>query len=197
MLYLNLPKLNIANFHLPKDFDIQCLVPTNNSKKFNTDCLDQKIVSDLASIGLPIEFIVIFSKNPGYIGAIHRDVYYNETEDCWKDLFCGINFNLDQSTSILSWYNVTAKEILPPKKHKSLLRVEGVHYGVRANKDFKDRTEYVLIDKHYTTSMPVLVKTNIPHAVENPGPTYRFGVSIRFQGNPTFEECVEKLKNYY
>jgi hypothetical protein len=46
-------------------------------------------------------------------------------------------------------------------------------------------------------SRPMLIRTNVPHRVNNlHNDTWRIAYSVRFKGNPSWEEVFEKLSGY-
>ena len=56
---------------------------------------------------------------------------------------------------------------------------------------------YMKPDVTAVLNKPMMIKTNIPHRVNNENnSTWRISYSLRFEGNPTWEEGIEKLKNF-
>lgn len=190
MIYLNLPKLPTPDFQFPKEFDLTEITKSNVHRKFSPTCLDSPTVDFFAKLGLTVETVAVFSKEPNYNGAIHKDITWSDQTQTWEDWYCGVNFNLDGGQSIVSWYEVTTPAVFPPFPRNGPLKLDGAHYGGRHNKNFKGLEGYTLLATHNTGSTPVLVRTDVPHSVENATGTLRLGASIRFLNNPTFEQCA-------
>lgn len=139
--------------------------------------------------GLDLKDGEIFKKSPGKSGAVHTDVIWNPSRNSWDPWYCALNINLHNTTSLMYWISTTAKPIFPDKAR---MKLDGIHYGARHNANFSGK-EYTVLDK-FQISKPTLVKTDVAHSVRNLDTKDRWCISLRFKGNPTFEECAKKLE---
>jgi hypothetical protein len=89
------------------------------------------------------------------------------------------------------WFSTTLPQVLPTFEKAKL---NGIHYGTRNNNKFHNTNDFTVLDKFMITK-PTLVRTSVIHSVENTDEKARWCLSLRFKGNPTFEECAVKLKS--
>jgi len=140
--------------------------------------------------GLEIKNGEMFRKMPNKTGAIHSDVLWDYKQEIWVPWHCAINLNLDKTSSLMYWFSITAPEVYPAEPTDKL---NGIHYGKRNNNKF-DTDEYKVLDAFYIHN-PTLVRTHIPHSVKNIDiDKNRWCLSIRFKGNPTYEECLDRFQ---
>lgn len=149
--------------------------------------INQELIDSFLKFNLELVDVEIFKKTPGAIGAVHTDVIYNNTTNTWDPWNCAININLDNTESIMYWFSTTLPQVLPTFEKAKL---NGIHYGTRNNNKF---TDFTILDRFMITK-PTLVRTSVIHTVENTDNKDRWCISLRFKGNPTFEECATKLK---
>ena len=166
--------------------------PGINVKNWNVkiDFFKQEIIDFFVRHSLELKDGEIFKKNPGVVGAAHTDVVWDTVQSAWIPWHCAININLDNTNSLMYWISTTAPEVFPTTVETDKLR--GIHYGTRHNNKFQNCAEYTVLDSFCITT-PTLVRTDVVHTVKNLDNKDRWCVSLRFKGNPTFEECKEKL----
>ena len=162
---------------------------TINYWNVNIEFFKQEIIEFFLDHNLELKDGEIFKKSPGITGAVHTDVVWDNTRSAWIPWHCAININLDNTNSLMYWISTTAPEVFPPVETDKL---RGTHYGTRHNNKFQNCAEYTVLDSFCITS-PTLVRTDVAHSVKNLDNKDRWCVSLRFKGNPTFEECKEKL----
>jgi hypothetical protein len=141
--------------------------------------------------GFELYDVEMFWKRPGVVGVAHHDVVYNNETETWDTWDCAININLTNAESIMYWLSSTLHQISPPNKKAKL---NGIHYGKMQNTEFRNAANFTILDRLMLTK-PTLVRTSVIHAVENTDNKDRWCVSLRFKGNPTFEECANRLKS--
>jgi hypothetical protein len=151
--------------------------------------INASIIDLFLTLNLELHDVEIFRKPAGTIGAVHNDVIYN-IENTWEPWNCAININLDNTKSIMYWFSTMLPQVLPTDKTAKL---NGIHYGTKNNNKLYDNDDFTILDRFMITK-PTLVRTSVIHTVENTDNKDRWCISLRFKGNPTFEECATKLK---
>lgn len=155
----------------------------------------EEIVNKFMDVGLEIKDGELFKKSTKISGVIHSDIIYDQQTESWIPNYCGLNINLDDTESIMYWFSTTDVPVYPPEdrvhKNKSL---NGIHYGHRDkfHVRFMSDPKYTVLDKA-KIMRPTLVRADIPHCVKNLDNKDRWCLSVRFLGNPSFEECAAKL----
>jgi hypothetical protein len=150
----------------------------------------QEAIDFFLKYGLEIQDGEMFRKMPDKTGAIHSDIIWNYEKEMWVPWYCAINLNLDDTASLMYWMSSTATEVYPEDVSN---RLQGIHYGNRNNNKF-NTDEYKVLDVFYIHK-PTLVRTHIPHTVKNIDiDKDRWCLSIRFKGNPTYEECLDRFE---
>jgi len=150
----------------------------------------------LQQVGLSIGGAVLFYKSKKTIGALHSDIAWNHTTSSWQPWYTAINWDLYNTKSRMYWYEtnqfgiITAPGMIEQSPGSYLL--SGVHYGSINNVDFKDDPKYTKLDE-IDIRVPTLLRTDVPHSVENLDSQPRWCLSIRFSGNPTFDDCLARL----
>jgi hypothetical protein len=167
------------------------------------DILSEEILIYFKSLGLDVSMCILFSRmpfnsNPNQKnqGIIHSDVTWNGTS--WESLYYAINYELTDSASTLSWWDVPDTPIYPetPVKVQHSDRLRGIHYGKRNNLN-PVISNYKLLDSvRIPKDQPVLVNTQIPHSVDYFGQaTQRWGLSIRFEQKvQNWQQGIEYFK---
>ena len=150
-----------------------------------------EITELFSKLDLELHDVEIFKKTPGAVGAVHHDVVYNSEATAWDSWNCAVNINLDNTQSKMYWFSTTLPQVLPTFEKAKL---NGIHYGTRNNNKFQDTNDFTILDS-CMISKPTLVRTSVIHTVENTDGKDRWCLSLRFKGNPTFEECAVKLKD--
>ena len=164
------------------------------------DVLTDEILETFTDLELEPTIVVIFSDNDESKGEkdrlIHTDIF--KTNSGWKIMKFGINWELGDSTTLFSWWNMkTLKEVYPDDTKvlpSKFYKLSGIHYinrrqlGIPAEADKLAET-YI--------EGPTLVRTDIPHMTVYSGTEIRRGMSVRFNETSisSWDDIVEKLKN--
>jgi len=153
---------------------------------YQQDILSDALITALAKKGFLIDFTVLFCRKPQYPnaqrmnqGVIHSDVTFVDGQ--WKPIYYGINYELTNPDSKLSWWETTDEPIMPAIPTVITLgdTLRGVHYAKRNNMD--PINNYKCLDSAVIKG-PTLVNTNIPHSVDYYGQEeIRWGLSIRLK----------------
>jgi len=154
------------------------------------DFFRQEVIDFLLNCNLELKDGEIFKKTPGVLGAAHTDIVWDPVQSAWTPWHCAININLENTNSLMYWISTTDTEIYPLAETNKLT---GIHYGTRHNNKFQDNDKYSVLDS-FCINGPTLVRTDVPHSVKNLDNKDRWCLSLRLKGNPTFDECVDKLK---
>lgn len=154
-------------------------------------------------LGLNINLAVLFCRLPRKIfqlrenqGVIHSDVTFSNNK--WEQMYYAVNWELFNTSSVLSWWETTDVEVYPPlpsiPTNSDLLR--GIHYGKRSNLEPLN-SNYRRIDSATIDSYPTLVNTACPHSVDYYGTSQkRWALSIRFDKKVlAWEEAVNLFKD--
>ena len=169
-------------------------------KNFLTDDLIN-IIESIAKI----KHIVVFSdpmfittSNPN-MRIIHSDVEYVNDTMSWKDIYCGLNFELNPSTNIFQWYDTSNSLKLPPNipQNEIMSKLSGCHYGERMKhgiRDFKKLDE-TIVDNNTIT----LVRTDTPHLTIYDSVSRRCGISVRIDESniSSWDQVLELFKPLY
>lgn len=171
----------------------------NFGKNWNVklEWFTQEINDLFATCNLKLKDAEIFRKPPSTIGAVHSDIIWDQNVNFWAPWNCALNINLDNTDSEMYWYAVSDTPVFPNEDHPMFVRekLNGIHYGARHSNKFKNNSNYSLLASLRLTE-PTLLKTNVPHSVENLDNKDRWCLSLRFINNPTYEECVDKLREF-
>lgn len=169
---------------------------------YQQDILSNNLIAELAKNGFLVDFAVLFCRKPQYPnpqrmnqGVIHSDVTFVDGQ--WQPIYYGINYELTNTVSKLSWWETTDEPVLP--KTPEIITVDdslrGIHYGKRNNMD-PINENYKCLDS-VTVTGPMLVNTNIPHSVDYSGQAeIRWGLSVRLKNKfSNWENSVDAFKN--
>lgn len=149
----------------------------------------QEIVEFFLNHNLELKDGEIFKKSPKVTGAVHTDVVWDSLQAAWVPWHCAVNINLDSTDSLMYWISTTDTEVYPAVETDKL---RGIHYGTRNNNKFQDRDNYSVLDS-FCITLPTLVRTDVAHSVRNLDNKDRWCLSLRFKGNPTFEDCAKRI----
>lgn len=156
------------------------------------DFVKKEIIEIFSNIGLESLGAVLFRKRPGASSPIHRDLILEK--DQWKFCNYGVNWNLDETNSIMEWFQTNEKEkwpIIPMNKQDFIL--SGINYGYMGNTDI-DATKFIQIESLILKN-PTLVRTDIPHRVKNLDTVDRWCLSLRFKQYLSWEEAKKTFHN--
>lgn len=138
-----------------------------------------KVSSWFNTVGLNPEFIQIFCSQPFNVGFIHKDgldrhssfnlPFFNSSE--------GFHEYFDES--------LTEKKII---NDRTMIRITEEEANSYPNRHLAEPIEKIVLD------YPTLFNVNRWHRVNNNTRFYRAIVSIRFDGNPSFETTSSKLE---
>lgn len=177
-----------------------------NPKEFLTD----DAYSAFTDIGLEPSIIFFFSRfNESTTPdnrVIHSDLTradpkpWAQTDDAskktWKKFFCGVNWEVEDSRTDFSWWNMDAFKPCYPIKQGAYVRYDylnSVHFIKRGN--FGVPEGAIHLDKVIIEKTPILVRTDIPHSAVYTGSKVRLGVSLRFNETwSSWDEGFEKFR---
>lgn len=156
---------------LEKEY-IQCV----NTEMFNPDWLNY-----MASIGVPIEYAMLFYRKPiTNSNAAHVDVNGNKKPITYVP--CGINWIIEGQDSEMSWYNLP--EQYPDIKY-TMANTPYINWPV---------SELEEIDTANMQNSFTLVRTDVPHNVTvNEKP--RWAISVRSHVFTTWENAVNHFRS--
>ncbi len=146
------------------------------------DILDE-LNSELTEYGLPpVNRFLAFKRKEFMIpkkDKVHLDYSEELNGVCYASLIVPIS---GCENSYMYWYDGEYT-----KEKQVTLQIEGKHdYQLIVWDD-----EPTMVHKEEITE-PTLCRVDIPHSVCSPSDDYRTIISFRFQGNPTFDEIVQK-----
>jgi hypothetical protein len=164
------------------------------------DVLTDEILETFKDLELEPTIVVIFSDNDESKGEkdrlIHTDIF--KTKSGWKIMKFGINWELGDSTTLFSWWDMkTLQEVYPDDTKLfpfKFYKLSGIHYVNRRQLGIPEEAEKLA--ETYIEG-PTLVRTDIPHMTVYSGSGIRRGMSIRFNETniSSWDDVVEKLKN--
>jgi hypothetical protein len=174
--------------------------------KIHSDSIKSEVINILKEYNLKLLDAWMFVTAPNSPKTVHSDIRWDFNTNSWVIWNCSLNLTLEDTDSTMYWFSVLDEPIYPVENIKNRPELSnhnehyanvgnGIHYGVRFNKNYKNNPNYSIL-KTTTINKPTLIRTHIPHVVENLDTKNRHCVSLRFEGNPTFEECLEKLENF-
>jgi hypothetical protein len=166
------------------------------------EVLNDQVMDTFATWSLTPKFVSLFGRNDQDSKIedrmIHADVAMNRDGATWRKLIFGINWEIEQSENIFSWWDMSAlKECWPDEqlgefsKYKIL---NGIHY---VNRGFLGIPDLAVKLDETVISGPTAVRTEIPHMTLYTSPTYkRLGISVRFDESKfnSWSDVVELLK---
>jgi hypothetical protein len=99
----------------------------------------------------------------------------------------------------MSWYHtevpgIQSPQRMTPNSVQSFI-LSGMHYGQLGNSFVKNDPKYTLLDE-LDLSVPTLLRTDVPHMIENLDSQPRWCLSVRLKGNPNFDDCLLRLKQF-
>jgi len=113
--------------------------------------------------------------------VLHSDLTLDDGN--WKRIFCGINYELNDTQNNFTWWKTSLPECFPLKIGSELDQhsiLNGIHYGIR-NQSSIDNFTTMLLEEVKLTG-PTLVRTDIPHLITyNSHNRIRKSLSIRFK----------------
>jgi hypothetical protein len=145
-----------------------------------TRVLSPEILAEFALLGLTPKFVVVWSNSlehrPAEHAMIHTDLTWHNNS--WQGVPCGVNWELTPGSAEFQWLaNRDQTAIYPPDTGLRLFNA--IHYGQRGQRGNYDN--FNLIDRA-TIIGPMLVRTDIPHAVafDRTACDRRVNISVRF-----------------
>lgn len=144
------------------------------------DPMSIQALSQIQKLGWGIENAKFFRCEPFSIGDIHKD----------SDTHCALNIPVSGCLySLMKWFNLDDdREMRIEEKGKLVLILP--QNPVYRNHPHSLRT----VLKRMELIHPTLVRTHVWHAIDNQANSLpRIVLSIRFSGNPTFEDMLEHL----
>jgi len=182
-------------FVLPEDSDINhyLVLPA-------AEVLTPTILHRFQQLGLRPGTAALFLKTPGSMGVIHTDVALRGSR--WRRNVAAINWNLSGAESLMRWYEVDAPGTVPDRVpppdagpwHRAL---NGIHFGFFGSRTRRNLPRSrVRILEEAAIGSATLVRTNLPHAVENTDRSRgRWALSVRFDPDFTnWQAAVTALR---
>ena len=160
---------------------------SNHYAVFNAEeILTEATLSRFHALGLRLGTAALFHKKPGSMGIIHDDVALHDGR--WRKNVAAINWNLSGADSLMRWYRIAAPGNVPDPEPPAdagpwYRTLNGIHYGFFGARERENLpTNQVEILAEAFIGSATLVRTNLPHAVENTDPTRgRWALSVRFE----------------
>lgn len=195
---LSLPSDPIASFFNIESYANSKSMLKYSQVKFPKDILKNEILDQFSLVGLQVSYVVLFSKPTGRrekYSMMHTDINWDYQEKIWiKELF-GVNWELTETKTVLSWWKTSRKEIYPEKIDSSI-SPEGIHYGSRYLLGTYENTD-IKIDSVTNTKEPMLLRTDEPHTIDilpNDLVKTRVALSVRFLNKfKNWNEVLEKF----
>jgi len=114
----------------------------------------------------------------------------------WKDIICGLNWEMSGSKTEFIFYDTTHLEGLYPVRKDLPLKYDylnSVHYVKRSNFGIPEGA--VRLDTVLLNEIPTMVRTETPHITAYSGDNIRVGASLRFKEDwTTWEEALERFR---
>lgn len=134
---------------------------------------------------IPADIIVlqIFAIEPNTVGLIHKD---------GTDRLCAFNVPiLNCETGLMDWFNENEYSTYNVGNDYTTIRV--------SNEQLKNGKTFETIPKYSTTvDTPSLINTDVWHRVDNRNSNkFRWMLSLRFVGNPSFDTLTRKFNNAF
>jgi len=169
--------------------------PHRRGLQFNcNDILKPEIIQIFESYNIVAQRIVLFTlPSPRKLSnaLLHADLEPIDNLQ-WKKVIYGVNWELNNIQSHFSWYETTREPTYPPS-HPGNVYPNGIHYGSRFK--FGIYTEQdKLVEKVNTNIGPLLVRTDIPHAVEVEESTSKIRVALSIRFENTVDSWDEALQ---
>jgi hypothetical protein len=150
--------------------------------------ISDDLKQEFDNLNLTIAGAVIFRKLPKTKNPLHTDIVLENNE--WKIWHGAVNWNLSNSDSTMKWYSTTLKEVWPKiTETDEPYFLSGIHYGFLQNR-FTNVKGVELIET-FKLAKPTLVRTDIPHQIENLENTDRWSLSIRFTDNYEWNDLLK------
>jgi hypothetical protein len=142
---------------------------------------------------LNIKTIIFFKKDPGITSVVHSDIFFNKGN--WELCHCSVNWNLKKTDSTMEWYDTgnhdpVYPDAFPEDENHINAKISGINFGKRGNYNVK---LFTLLESAKIEGA-TLVDIGVPHVVRNSSKdAVRYGISIRFEENYTFDNFKEIL----
>ena len=172
---------------------------------YGKEILTDELVAILEGLGLKIKAAILFCYQDVHTvperRLIHSDVYLGTNDEgklVWKDIICGINWELNGNDNMFTWWDTSAMVEIPqrPSTTKDFV-LSRTHFGAVKKLGIESAVQ---LDE-VSIQGPTLLRTNIPHMVyyDNSKFTndpdkfkYRVALTIRFEETwTTWEEALE------
>ena len=179
----------VENFERPTNIAVSKGSPTYIS--ISLDFIKTEIIDIFKEINLEVLGAILFKKRRETTGLIHRDLVLEDNK--WKTCSYGVNWNLDNTHSIMEWYDTDEKEVWPAIPfYKKDFVLSGINYGHMGSNPNKFK---LLSSLNLTT--PTLVRTDIPHRVKNLDVIDRWCISLRFKQDLSWSEAEQMFSKLY
>lgn len=164
------------------------------------EILNRQTLESLRSLNLQVSTVALFYKRPGSMGIIHADIALRGGR--WRKNVAAINWNLSGADSVMRWYAVdgpgTEPDLVPgPKEESWYHALNGIHYGFfgAPGRDNLPASRVRILGSAAIGSA-TLVRTDLPHAVENTDPARgRWALSVRCEPDfPSWNAAVAAFR---
>lgn len=167
------------------------------------EILSDELLEKFKDMGLKPRYVTLFGRNDNQSSLedrlIHTDLAMN-ADGTWRKCLFGINWELEDTTNLFSWYDMSrVKEVWPTEElseHSKYKLLNGIHYVTRGGMGIPDgavKLDETLIDG------PTLVRTDVAHLTLYESKTYkRLGISVRFDesGFSSWEDVYKHLESH-
>ncbi len=150
------------------------------------DILNAATLRCFRELGLKPCDAALFYKKPGSLGVIHTDVSLEN--GAWRKNVAAVNWNLSGADSVMRWYDIKMPGAEPDasvadEEDEWYRTLNGIHYGYVGSKTQPNLPRNKVRQLAASPiSLPTLVRTNVPHNVENTDDKVgRWALSVRFE----------------
>ena len=190
-------ELDLPDQPLVKSFERPTNIAVRGAPTYisiSLDSIKKELIDIFKEIGLDAIGAILFKKRPTISSPIHRDLILENNK--WKSCNYGINWNLDNTESIMEWYRTEEKETWPdiPFAKQGFI-LSGINYGFMGN-TVVNNTKFELMSSLNLTK-PTLVRTDVPHRVKNLDIVDRWCVSLRFKQDLSWAEAEQMFSKLY
>lgn len=174
------------------------LSPEDRLNSYKYQILNDETINALRPYGFDDAYLTYFGMGKRRTikdALLHHDILLVNYE--WRPVSYAINWELTEYNTIFSWWKTDSQAMYP--QTNLLDNPHGVHYGVRGfGSNVKEGDQ--LLDSVCTNSGPLMVRTDVPHAIfcdheiQN---LPRYALSLRFPDATriSWEEGVKKFQD--
>lgn len=187
-MYYNELKIDIDPFkNLPDHYFIPAPFDKESpiwNKYIDSNDINKETHEWFRENGLEVAHSMLFAHSGKTKTYAHVDGYQTAEKD--SRVYSAINFSKG-GVGVLSWYEI----INPENAHPGITPLSTTPYQIYDYNDVKLIKRYL-----YKDNQPVLVDVNTPHSAENLNNNMRYTISLRWEPILSFNDALEKFKNY-